>query len=478
MSEAKPSPVPVPPAAQALLQQAHQLHRENKFPEAEKIYLDLINRHMEEPAILFLLGTLYLQQGKNGLAASLLQHALRHKPQLAEAWNNLGSCYRNENLLEPAEDAYQKATTFAPNDPDCWNNYATLYINEGDPKQCLEYCARALALKPDHPNANWNKGLAHLELEQWREGWQGYEWGMASGDRLMRHYDTPEHQVPVWDGKPCDELIVYGEQGVGDETMFASILRPNVFPIVKRVIFDCHPRLFPLWRRSFPELHAIYPTRKQGEINWLRSRPSAKIALGSLGQFFRNSEEDFWKHEGYMKPDPLLVERFKRKLAALGPLPKIALAWAGGKKKTRVELRSIPLMLFESLFSLPVQFISTQYTEGAREEAKQYGLVHWQSSIDDLDELCALLAACDLVITVNQSNAHFAGAMGLNTWVLTPSRPAWRYHMSRPDMLWYPSVRQFRQGADSEWRPVIREVKRELKRWLSEVADVQGGASS
>lgn len=445
-----------------ILNRAHQLHKEEKFDEAEKLYLSILNSHPEEPSVLFLLGTLYLQQKKHGLAVVLLEGALDVR-EFAEGYNNLGSALKAENLEDRALKAYQRSIELDPKNADVWNNLATLHVNAGSPEECIKLCDRCIELDPDHPNAHWNRGLANLELEKWELGWEGYEWGFKSKDRMIRFYHRPGKEVPTWNGEADKTVIVYGEQGVGDEVMFGTIL-PEVIQRSKHVVFDCHPRLVPLWRRSFPEIE-VHGTRKETSISWLKGEYDYSIALGSLPKIFRTKPEDFPHHSGVLKVDPIRKQQLWDRMEAIKPgKPKVGIAWIGGRKKTRFDLRSIPLANWKPILEQDCNFISLQYTAFSAGEAAEHNVPHWQEVIDDMDDQAALIAACDLVISVCQTAVHMAGGLNKECWCLTPNKPAWRYGMTKDYMVWYPDqVRIIRQPAETTWEPVMKDVAQRLQ---------------
>ena len=447
-----------------LLERAHKLHKEEKFEEAKELYLSLLSKNPEDPNALFLLGTLFLQQKQNGIAVVLLEAALDIK-EFAEGYNNLGSALKANNFDQRAREAYERSIELNPNNPDVWNNMATLHVNAASPEQCIELCNKCLALQPDHPNANWNRGLANLELENWELGWRGYDWGFKSLDRMVRVYDRPGKNVPLWEGQPDKTVIVYGEQGVGDEVMFGTCL-PEVIERSKRVIFDCHPRLVSLWRRSFPTVE-VHGTRKEKEIRWLRDEYDCSIALGSLPKFFRRKPEDFPHHLGVLTPDPVRKQQLWDRLEAIKPgKPKVGIAWIGGRKRTRFDLRSIPLSVWKPVLEQDCNFVSLQYTDFSLGEAAKFNVPHWQDVIDDMDDQASLISACDLVISVCQTAVHMAGGLDKECWCLTPSKPAWRYGLTKDYMVWYPDqVRIIRQQPDQPWEEVLKGVGERLEDW-------------
>lgn len=227
------------------LAQAIVFHRQGKVHEAETHYLSALDEDFDNTEALYLLGSLYAFQGKVGLAASLLRRAIALKPDYFECWNNLGNCYKNQHNDAEAERHFLKALSIPGRSDhdyaDIYNNLAAIHINNGDPELGIPHAEKALQLRPDHVDANWNLALLALETGDYKTGFDLYKWGFKTKNRIFRDYSVG-HDVPYWDGSPEKNIIVWGEQGIGDELMYASML-PDLIKISKSVIFDCHPRL-------------------------------------------------------------------------------------------------------------------------------------------------------------------------------------------------------------------------------------------
>jgi hypothetical protein len=195
------------------------------------------------------------------------------------------------------------------------------------------------------------------------------------------------------------------------------------------------------------------------------------IPAGRVPRFLRRGHGDFPRHQGYLKADPERVARWRERLDRIGPGLKVGIAWAGGVRKTRRALRSIPLEEWRPILETPgVRFASLQYTAdagatvSALREQQRMRVEHWDEAISDYEETAALVCALDLVISVCTAVIHLGGALGRRVWVLAPFSPEWRYGFTGDTMPWYPSVRIFRQPAFGEWDPVISAAAAELRR--------------
>lgn len=452
---------------------------------AQAMLTELLNQDFDNPVLLFALGMTCVAQRKNGLAHSLLQRALERMPdshdayirlgifpqeisakdrkrfvlkQTAEALNGLALTYRYEDRLPEARSVFERALRLSPNDTDVFCNIGTMYVNDGRPQSGIPWLEKALAIEPDHTEARWNLSLLQLELGKFREGWPNYEKGARA--RSTRTYTYPDGtSIPEWDGTPGLKILTYGEQGVGDEIMFASCV-PDLMRVSREVVIDCHPRLVELFSRSFKV--QCYGTRKQEWIDWpLEHKFDARVSLGSLPKHFRNEITDF----------PGIPYLQAGRSATIDALPgiKVGISWVGGAKETRRALRSIPLLDWKPILDKNNTLISLQYTDQSEEISLVEELIrkpiHQLPEIDgraDYDRTAEAVNSCDLIITVNTSLVHLAGALGKPCWVLTPSRPAWRYGLHGTGMPWYKSVLQFRQRAGEPWSTVIREVAAKL----------------
>lgn len=485
--------------------EAQQLNEQGKHKEAERIYLELLNADFHNCVIQAALGMTYANVGKNGLAVILLESALEHianllpdferlgiKPQnpsdqaaldafkqgkKAELLNALGTCYKHENKTEKAMELFTESQSLLSADnADIQNNIGTLFINEGTPEKALVHFERCIAVSPEHAQGHWNRSLARLELGNYKEGWPDYDYGVAAKVRMDRQFtQTP---LPLWNGEKGARVVVWGEQGIGDEILFASCL-PDLLKDCDSVVFDCHKKLHRLFANSFPGVD-IYPTREDEMITWPMKPDGTprydfthRVAIGSLPRFYRNDLSDF-PGTPYLSPTPGATRRWRAKLDELPARPNVGIAWIGGHKRTRIEVRSIELENWLPILKEldgKANIISLQYTpceHEIEEFESKHGIKihHWPEACynEHYDETAGLVGNLDLVITVCTSLVHLSGSMGVPTWVLTPSRPAWRYRLDLEYMPWYGCTTLFRQAHDSkEWGPVILEVAEAVK---------------
>lgn len=460
----------------------------------------LTNMNPDNPALLFQLGTLCMQMDQAACAIALLHRAMKAGPKGegvkgAPPWLNMASAYKVEHLDDRAEECYKLAAAAARRFPNtdsrginvdeshAFHGLASLYVNRGDPWTGIEFAKRALQIDPEDRFAHWNKGIMELEAGNWAEGFKEYhEAGFKTSnykptERKLKEYGG----IPEWDGTPGKTVICYGEQGVGDEVMFASML-PDLMKICK-VIIDCDGRLLTMFKESFPDAEAVYPTSGLNDpFPWVKGHKiDARLAMGSLGYFFRKKSEDFPK-TAYIKPLPDKLKKWADILHDHdgGAKFRVGISWAGGLKKTRADMRTIPLPMWEEVLTVPgVEWYSLQYQnqEAADEVANMSAKLgvtinHWGDVAGNWPELNGFLPNLDLLITVNTSIHHLAGGMGVKQWCLTPKYAAWRYGV-QGESPWYGNCTMYRQelpreavvhpGDSKPWEPVMKRVASDLR---------------
>lgn len=408
------------------------------------------------------LGIVNLDRGRAEDARGNFLRALEISPGLAEAYCNLGIVELDEQRFEHAIAHLRHAIDLAPDLIEAWVNLGLACYGAGRFEDAERIIRQVLEQNPDHKLAKLYFSYWLLARRQWRAGWDGFEFRLEVGPVEKR---TPH---PLWRGQPLQgrRIVIYGEQGLGDEIMFASCIE-DVISSGARCALACDPRLASLLRRSFPDAE-ILSDRALLQNNLASNDFDYQLPIGSLPKYFRNKDEDFQGCLAYLKACDRHVGFWKERLDGLGSGLKVGISWRGGTLGTRRALRSIPLDNFLPLFDSAQHFVSLQYDECSEEIAAfrvRHGksIHHWTEAITDYDQTAALVCALDVVVSVCTSVIHLSGALGKKTWVLVPSSPEWRYGFSGRTMPWYPSVELFRQSANSGWDSVMAEISEHLR---------------
>lgn len=413
----------------------------------------------------------WIELGQFDYAVAQLHRLLHERPDDYEVLICLGFTLQKMHRPDEALDFYLRARAQNSSDAELLNNLGIVLQDLGRIEDAITSYDRAVALKPDFEAASWHRALAYLLRHDFARGWADYDLRLLSID------PPPRPAVYArWDGNDLSgrRILVYAEQGLGDEIMFSSCL-PQVIAASRHCVVECSPKLEALFRRSFPAatVYAMTAARDFPPVVHT-ANVELQIAMGSLPQFLRRTSADFPPHRGYLTADPQHVEHWRARLAALGRGLKVGISWQGGTPKTRRPLRSLPLAQWLPILRAPgVTFINLQYTESTDEIAAiktgaGIEVVDWPEARDDYDQTAALVSALDLVISVCTAVIHLGGALGKPVWVLAPHSPEWRYGIAGEKMPWYPSVRIFRQPSFAVWEPVIADVTRCLHSLVEE----------
>jgi Flp pilus assembly protein TadD len=439
--------------------------------DAADCFLLAIHYRPQFPQAFYNMALAAHRRGDLAQAVTCLEQAISLKPDFAGAYSTLGYLLSHQlgDFARGAEHI-RTALRLSPTDPDVLCNYGMVLTQEGRPEEALAICDQLLAAHPDMHEARLNRALAALKLGRFAEAWPDYEARkLARGNYMPRALPLPEWRGQLLRDK---KLLVYAEQGLGDQIMFASCL-PDLLPQVGGCVVECTPPLVPIFRRSFPT--ARIESQAQGDARLASLVQSARfdyqVAIGSLAGYFRRDRAEFPLHAGYLHADAARVAYWQDRLSALGPGLKVGISWFGGAASTRRDTRSMHLQDWLPLLAQPACcFVSVQYGKVNSElatlsRAHRVKIHAWGEAIDDYDETAALVTALDLVISVQTAIVHLAGALGKPAWVMLPAASEWRYLERGDTMPWYPSVRLLRQPRLGDWQPVIARVAQDLAQY-------------
>lgn len=454
-----------PEQALARAQAAAQAKR---FGEAGGICNDVLAVAPEHPSALALLGIVHAHRGDVDRAISLLERAVRRQDGVA-AWHaNLCSLYRIANRIEAALTAGREAVRLAPDNPDNLVNLSLVLTDVDDRERAMTCLVRAIGLNDQHADAHLALAQNLLAQGEMDPGWVEYEWRNqteAGRGQLPRITSAP------WTGMriPGGKILLIGDQGYGDTIQFARYI-PMVAERCEEVLLGCSAELAPLLAR-LPGVSLSF--HRWNEI----PGHAAYCRLSSLALVFRTTLETIPSKVPYLTPDPVRVEQWARWLQANHPsgTRRVGLAWSGRPTHPNDRRRSIRLDRLAPIASAgPARFISLQKPIPPSDagQVEQFpGLVDISEELRQFDDTAALIANLDMVITVDTSIGHLAGALGKPAWIMLPKASDWRWLLERSDSPWYPSVRLFRQQTPGAWDPLISDVAAALSE------DIQRGGT-
>lgn len=350
-------------------------------------------------------------------------------------------------------------------------NLANLLLEIGSVDKAILHYVRASSLMPQNPSPLWNASLARLARGDFQAGWLLHENRFASGAvKTERLANVPNYSAEL---HRDSHVLVTAEQGIGDEIMFGSLL-PDFRSLVGGLTVQVDPRLVPLFRRSFSDVADIVA---KGHRNTM-ILPTAQIPAGTIGMYVRNKPEDFRdKNGGYLLEDKQRASSYRSALANLGGLPTIGLSWRTTNQesawKRDIDLVTIVEVLAE--FFPTAQLVNLQY--GPIDSELRSANLHGRRAIwrcpqvdmaNDLDGVAALICACDAVLTIGNTTAHIAGALGKPAVVMLPLAGSWRWMAAGHATPWYSSLRLFRKKTlDQNWRTTVEEAATYLSSNLS-----------
>ena len=421
------------------------------------------------------LGIAHVDKGNLDEALTWFSKALANNPDYADAHYNMGGVFKELNELSKAVSCYQKAISINPKNAAANYNLGNAYKELGKFDEAISSYNQAIQINPDYAEAYNNLGILQLLLGNFDEGWMNYAWRMKIEKSVtrQRYFNQPQ-----WNGKEISEspnspskrnkLLVWMEQGVGDEIMFASILA-DAQKKAATIVVECDERLVPVFNRSFPIIDFV--ARKVPPLEKVTGdQIVCQIPAASLGKHFRTNSDAFGKPYAYLKPDNAKKSALRNDYTRRWPGKRlVGVAWRSGNVSVG-KLRSLPLNQWQPILSNKnCQFINLQYgdvTEELTTLKAETGLkIFDDTEIDqiiNLDDFAAQISALDLVISVDNSTVHVSGALGVNSWVMLPYVPDWRWFLERDDALWYPKMRLFRQHKSGDWNNVIKRVSEHL----------------
>ena len=384
------------------------------------------------------LSHLYLATDKPELAIEHATRAIQLRPRFAEALSNLGLAQKDLGDLEGAIKSLRAAVDSKENFTPALANLAILLKADGQLKEALAIYRQAMASAPNDPVPAYNASLILLQLGEFEYGWQLYEnrWDAPNFE------STPIQTIrPRWSGnKTLQKVLVWPEQGIGDVVMFASLF-PQLQKLAPNAVILVDSRLVILFSRSFPKLLFLSKDARMHEDAF-----DLHIPIGSLPKIFCPTIESFKEiSPRYLRPDLERTRNLRDKLAKDGK-KLCGISWKSNNKQLGKQ-RSIELSnLLELVMAPDVVFINLQYGNTDNDISKirnDHAPVISLEEIDrtnDIDGLCALIAACDYVISVDNSTVHFSGALGIPTTVLLPGDRDWRWTEFRSISVWYPAT--------------------------------------
>ena len=473
-----------------LLQEGLALHRQGNLGGAKQIYEKILKKQRNHFDALQLLATIYVQVKQYELALQFFDKALNIKNTNSAVFNNRGIVLKELNRYDEALTSYDKALRIKPDYAEALNNrgitlqelkrfdealtsfdtalrikpdFAEAMSNRGEVLKALNRNDDALAsfdealrIKPHIVDVTWNKSLLLILTGNYLDGWMLYESRLDKED-LKTNY--PTYPQLAWRGQDDirgKKILIHSEQGLGDSIQFIRYL-DQIHQLGAEIILEVPKTLATLANTIKTPITVIEKGSKLPEFD-------AYCPLLSLPYVFKTTVDTIPSVVPYLFADKKKVSEWNHRLG-VKTRKRVGLVWSGSAVHKNDHNRSIPLETFTDLLKLPVEWHSLQNEYRTKDknfldshpEVRQH-----QEELGDFADTAALIECMDLVISVDTSVAHLAGALGKTTWILLPFIPDFRWMLEREDCPWYPTAKLLRQDVERDWKKVIIKLMREL----------------
>jgi len=403
------------------------------------------------------LGISLRKLGRLDEAIAAYRDAIRHDDRQAFAWIKLGNVFDQQHRFPEAIDAFERALARDPDAPDASNGLGLALMRSGRPAAAIEHLRRAIGSDPKNAWAHLNLALALLTLGRFEEGWREYEWRWSIDDGQGGKYRSTAG-APAWEGQSLAgrTILLIHEQGLGDTIQCLRYI-PVLAAMGAKVIAGVQPPLARI-AASVAGCAQVVPTG--GKV----PERDFDAPFLSLPRLLGTTEATIPRDVPYLAPDPDLIAQWRARLPTDGL--KVGLCWAGKPSFQADARRTMSFAMLAPLADIEgVTFVNLQKGDAAAEARDAMPvLLDLMDEVTDFADTAAIIASLDLVVTVDTSVAHLAGAMGRPVWMLCRYDSEWRWLLERIDSPWYPTMSILRQDAPFDWAGVVARVVAGIER--------------
>jgi tetratricopeptide (TPR) repeat protein len=444
-----------------------QLFASNQIAEAIQEFEKATTLAPASPEAFHNLGMSLEKIGRLEDSLKSYERTLELNPNLAPTHNNIGNVLRELGRPEKSLAYFKNAISLNPNYAEAYSNYGWTLYGLRKFNESLECYQKALTLNPELVAARFNLSLCQLIMGDLKNGWVNYEYRFEQPTYIKRQFSA---NTPQWQGQPLQDksILIHAEQGLGDTIQFCRFIT-NLAALGARVYFEIQSPL----SETLKDLDGVFEFVTNGQtppsVDYHCPLMSLPLALSTTLESIPNQAPYIFANKG--------KENFWKERLASIQKPKVGLVWNGGFRPNQPELwgvnqrRNIPLALIKNLQHIGVHFISLQKGEMAEQELLEFQEGYWphgnfsnfNNELNDFSDTAALISNLDLVISVDTSTAHLAGALGKPVWILSRYDGCWRWLSSGSDSPWYPTAKLYRQEQVGDWETVITTARNDLQ---------------
>jgi tetratricopeptide (TPR) repeat protein len=434
--------------------------KKGMIDEAISCYEKSLMLNPQSPQVLNNLGNALREKEKFDEAIRCYEMALKINPEYINAQNNIGFTYLEIAEFDKAITCFDALLKMCPECAEAHNNQGVALRETGQFNEALNSFKRAIQFNPDLEDAHQNLSALYLLLGNFQDGWREYRW--------FWNLRGPYHdlQKPLWDGSDIKGkiLLLHAGAGFGDTIQFIRYV-----PMIKErgasVIIGCQKEIGSLLKG----VEGIEQVIIEGER---LPHFDVQSSMFRLPIIFDTKIDSIPNKVPYITVIPQLVGEWKEKVILDKHSFRIGLTWAGGHRIGIYCHRTFPPELFSGLSNLKNAAFYSLQIGGQRDEIqgvlRDLNLIDFTGDIKDFSDTAALIENLDLIISIDTSVAHLAGALGKPVWTLLPYVPDWRWMLNRDDSPWYPTMRLFRQPSPGDWNSVISKLHNELEKRITE----------
>ncbi len=448
----------------ALLDRGAEEVATGKLAAAERTYRTILADEPQDAEALSNLAAVLNGAECHEAAEAACRASLQAQPGYWAALANLGAALHRQQRYEEAVTAYSAAIEANPANAKAFTNLGVALNEQWRMTESLRAHEAAVALAPNDPEIRNNRALALLIAGDLAQGFAEMEWRWRTPS--MKPHGVPG---PLWLGEAPRgrTILLHDEAGFGDTLQFVRYA-PLVAERGARVVLQVQAPLVSLVRRSMPEVANVFA---RGEA---LPAYDLQCPLVSLPHAFNTTLQTVPAGVPYLHPDPATAAQWRARLEASRTTPGllVGLVWAGASRPDMPQAmamdrrRSMTLAHFAPFASVPnIRFVSLQLGTSPERTPPGMAILDPMASMQSFDDTAALVANLDLVITVDTSVAHLAGALGRPVWVLSRHDACWRWLAGEQSSPWYPQLRFYRQPGPGDWASVILEVTDDLKEY-------------
>ena len=391
-------------------------------------------------------------------AAQSYERAVALHPGFVEAMSNRAVCLLKLGARDEAVSLFNDALQLRPDYRGALYNLGVALLDLGRCSDAIDACDAALRIHPEDADIHWNKATAHLLLGQFAQGWPEHEWRWKT-NVLGQAPVRPAFNCPQWTGAESVQgktILLYPAQGLGDTVQFLRYA-PLLAARGVRVLVQLPPVLEPLVH-GWKDVELVREGDAVPRLDFFCTFLSLPMAFGT-------TLDSVPAQVPYLHSEPALRAAWESRLGAHRGL-RVGLVWSGNAQHQNDANRSLPLAALAAQAPSGVQWVSLQkeIREGDRAALSAWpALLHFGDQLHTFADSAALADCMDVVISVDTSMAHVAGALGKRLWLMLPFRPDWRWMLVRTDSPWYPTAQLFRQDGQRDWEAVLARVMAALR---------------